>query len=76
MKVPDTDENYSKCACYSGYCLTYEVNKLSGGLFCARGKSEKAAKSIRCDCPGCPVWAEYNLSDYDYCITGAAQDQA
>ena len=51
----------------------YDINQLTGGLFCSRGKSEKAAKSMQCICPGCPVWAEYDLNDYDYCIKGAAE---
>ena len=28
---------------------------------------------MQCICPGCPVWAEYNLDDYDYCIKGAVE---
>jgi hypothetical protein len=73
LKIPDTDENYHKCICYNGGCPTYDINQLAGGLFCSRGKSEKAAKSMQCICPGCPVWAEYDLNDYDYCIKGAAE---
>ncbi len=41
MHVPDTNDNYTRCLCYSGRCPTYNENTLDGGLFCARGKHPK-----------------------------------
>ena len=73
MKVPNTNENYEKCICYRGECPTYNENKLSGGLFCSRGKSETAVRKVRCICDECPVWAECNLNDYHYCTKGATE---
>jgi Protein of unknown function (DUF2769). len=71
MKVPDTDVNYDDCLCYQG-CPTYEHNRLSGRLFCSRGKSGKPIEERECICPDCPVQTRFSLTDLLYCEKGAA----
>jgi len=43
-RVENTNENYAKCLCYTERCPTYNQSSLAGGLFCARGRSEKTLK--------------------------------
>jgi hypothetical protein len=71
MKVPNTNENMAKCIC--GSCPTFTQNGLSGGFFCARGKSEKVPEMKGCICADCPNWAEYDLSRGYFCIHGASE---
>ncbi len=70
--VSDTGENYAKCLCYTTRCPTYNKSKLSGGLFCARGKSERTPEKKGCICFMCPVWEEHKLNAVFFCSHGAA----
>jgi hypothetical protein len=72
MKVPETQENKSKCQCVKG-CPTYDKSGLTGVLYCSTGKSKETPKRSGCYCPGCEVWAAYNLDRTYYCDTEAAQ---
>jgi hypothetical protein len=72
MKVPNTENNTKSCLCDKGDCPTYNQGNLTKTLFCSIGKSEKIPQRVRCPCDVCPVWVEYDLSDYYYCIEGAA----
>jgi hypothetical protein len=71
MKVPMTPEN--KKMCLYTTCLTYSHNGLRGRLFCATGKSEKTPLMKGCVCMGCPVFIEYKLGGYYFCIRGAEE---
>jgi hypothetical protein len=71
MKVPMTPENKAKCICMS--CPTYTQNSLTGGVFCATGKSEKTPGMKGCVCMNCGVFAEYKLTGGYFCINGAAE---
>jgi len=73
MKVPNTENNAKSCLCDKGDCPTYNQGNLSKTLFCSIGKSEKVPQRIHCPCDVCPVWVEYDLSDYYYCIEGAPE---
>ncbi|MGZ4870231.1 MAG: DUF2769 domain-containing protein [Halobacteriota archaeon] len=73
VKVENTDENYAGCICYQGDCPTYSKCQLTGGLFCARGKSEKTPERKGCKCPMCPVWVSYALKTVYFCAHGAAR---
>jgi len=68
-KVPDTSENLSRCMC--GGCPSYPG---SGGLFCAKGKSDQAIARRGCICPDCQNFRQYGLADGYYCADGAAGD--
>ncbi|MFZ0925672.1 MAG: DUF2769 domain-containing protein [Halobacteriota archaeon] len=70
MKVPMTPENKERCICMS--CPTYMQNSLVGGVFCATGMSEKPPAMKGCNCPGCPVRADYDLGYF--CMSGAAEN--
>ncbi len=45
MKVPNTEENLSKCIC--GGCPTFYFNLLRGGFFCALDKVDEAPDEQR-----------------------------
>ncbi len=72
MHVPDNQDNYTRCLCYSGRCPTYNENNLDSGLFCARGKHPKSPARKNCICPDCSVWEQYELGDLYYCVEGFA----
>ena len=72
-KVANTNENYSNCLCYTTRCPTYNRNKLNGGLFCSRGKSERIPEKEGCICFSCPIWVEYNLKGVFFCTYGALE---
>ncbi|MGZ8936509.1 MAG: DUF2769 domain-containing protein [Halobacteriota archaeon] len=74
MTVPITPENKRKCLC--GTCRTYTYNGLRGRLFCSIGKSEKTPQVKGCVCPSCPVFIEYKLSGYYFCIKGAGGESS
>jgi len=73
MKVTNTENNVKSCLCDKGDCPTYNQGNLSKTLFCSIGKSEKVPQRVRCPCDVCPVWVDYDLSDYYYCIEGAPE---
>ncbi len=72
--VKDSGENYDRCLCYSTRCPTYNKSKLSGGLFCARGKSAVTPEKKGCICFLCPVWDEHKLKAVFFCSHGAADE--
>ena len=72
MKVPNTEENLSKCLC--GGCPTFYVNLLRGGFFCALDKVDETPRSKGCNCPTCPVFTKYSLMRGYFCIWGVAQE--
>lgn len=73
MKVPDVQENADICICPG--CPTYD--KCMGDahlrLFCSRGDTECDPKSRGCMCGQCPVWSEFKLGEYYFCLEGAAE---
>jgi len=68
--VPDTVENVKMCVCPG--CPTYRESKLTGILFCARGKASETVKEKDCLCPKCMVWKNYKLQGIYYCSIGKA----
>ena len=76
-KVPDTPENMEICKQFCGPCPTFKPNQLNEqppmALFCARGASEKPKDHITdngCNCMGCGVFQNYELSGGWFCIHG------
>jgi len=71
--VDDNAENMEICKKFCGTCPTFMENQLKEApphaLFCARGKSEKAAttKKTGCSCPGCGVYTKYKLAGGYFC---------
>jgi len=72
MKVPNTEENLSKCVC--GGCPTFHFNLLEGGFFCALSSFSKASDRKGCNCPACPAFTKYSLERGYFCIWGAARE--
>lgn len=72
VMVPDTAENTKMCIC--PWCPTFRESKLSGILFCAKGKAKEMVKQKGCNCPKCAVWKNYKLQDQYYCDIGKAAD--
>lgn len=72
MKVPEPQENKSKCQCVRG-CSTYDKSRLTGVLYCSIGKSTETVQRSGCYYQACEVWAAYNLDRTYYCDTGAAE---
>jgi hypothetical protein len=72
-RVENTNENYANCLCYTERGPTYNRSSLTGGLFCARARSEKTLEKKGCVCPSCPIWAECKLNGVFFCVYGAAQ---
>ncbi len=52
MKVPEAQENKSKCECVKG-CSTYDKSRLTGVLYCSVGKSAETVQRSGCYCPRC-----------------------
>jgi len=73
-KVDESVANLDICGRFCGSCATYAANQLKTGnpglLFCARGKTEKAAggKMEGCNCPKCGVHTRYRLAGDYYCM--------
>jgi hypothetical protein len=72
VMVPDTAENTKMCIC--PWCPTFRESKLSGILFCAKGKAKEMVKEKGCNCPKCAVWKNYKLQDQYYCDTRKTAD--
>ncbi len=72
VKVDDVPANTERCRCPS--CPTYDacMREKQQVIFCSRGKSDCGPKAVSCMCGQCPVWAQYGLSGYYFCIQGAA----
>ncbi len=70
VMVPDTMENMKMCIC-SG-CPTFRESKLTGILFCAKGKAAETVIEKGCNCPKCAVWITYKLQNQYYCSAGKA----
>lgn len=70
VTVDDTIENVKLCICPG--CPTYKESKLTGILFCGKGKAKEPVKQKDCICPKCPVWKNYKLQDNYYCVNGKA----
>jgi|YelNatPaOPRAMG01_1025707.scaffolds.fasta_scaffold119344_2 hypothetical protein len=64
-KVPDTSDNMKMCICPK--CPTYQKCKLTGGLFCAKGRAEEKATKEGCICAKCAVYSKYNLKGEYFC---------
>jgi hypothetical protein len=64
--VPDTIENMKSCIC--GTCPTFRYSKLSGGIFCAKGKAKEKVEQMGCACGNCPVFAKYKLKARFFCL--------
>ncbi len=71
-KVEDSYENETICIKFCGRCPTYPGVK-SEVLFCARGKSSSPKPKSGCNCGTCDIWDKYDLTDFYYCIEGAAR---
>lgn len=72
MKVDDNDQNSGRCICPD--CPTYNqcMRDKSQRLYCSRGKTDCNPEPRSCLCGDCPVWAEYGLGGYYFCVEGAA----
>jgi hypothetical protein len=72
MRPENTDQNAGSCLCPG--CPTYNgcMKEKGQALFCSRGDTECDPSPKGCICGECPVWASYDLSDYYYCMNGAA----
>jgi aldose sugar dehydrogenase len=73
MKVPDTQENASRCMCPG--CPTYDdcMRGKQQRLFCSRDKTDCGPKARSCICGECPVWNDYDLGEYYFCLEGSAE---
>lgn len=73
MKVDDTTDNSVRCFCPD--CPTYNdcMRDADQRIFCSRGETGCRPVANACICGRCPVWAEYGLLSYYFCIQGAAQ---
>ena len=70
VMVPDTAENTKQCICPG--CPTFRESKLTGTLFCAKGKAKETVNQKGCTCPKCAVWKNYKLQNNYYCRMGKA----
>lgn len=73
MRPENNDANAGECLCPG--CPTYNrcMGDASLALFCSRGKTECNPSDKGCICGECPVWLEYSLDGYYYCMNGAAR---
>lgn len=71
-KPDDNDQNTSRCRCPG--CPTYNDCMRGKGerLFCGRGATDCDPSANGCICGDCPVWSDYDLSSYYFCMEGAA----
>ncbi len=60
VDVPLNTDTKAKCICKS--CLTFIKNSLMGDVFCSAGSSAKTPEMKGCNCPGCEVYADYELN--------------
>ncbi len=69
--VPVTPGNALKCICPQ--CPT-KPDDGSKGLYCGTGASEKLGdiQMIACVCGECPIFEEYRLNSYYFCVQGKA----
>ena len=67
MPVVDNEVNAAKCVCPG--CPSYNdcLRGESTVLFCAREKSSCEISEQGCICGGCPITAEFGLTNYYYC---------
>lgn len=72
MRPEDVDGNAGRCLCPT--CPTYDdcMQEKHQRIFCSRGKTDCAPTAAGCLCGECPVWAEYRLGSYYFCLDGAA----
>jgi hypothetical protein len=70
VMVPDTAGNVKKCFCLG--CPTCANSKLTGILYCGKGKAKEAVNKDGCICPTCPVWKNYKLQSNYFCSIGKA----
>jgi hypothetical protein len=68
----DVEQNSSRCLCPG--CPTYNQCMRDAGqrMFCARGMTECTPSAHGCICGDCPVWADYGLGQYYFCLEGPA----
>lgn len=66
-EVEDTQEKFDICMQNCGTCPSYPAVE-GEALYCARGASDQEVEREGCNCPDCPVWAEYGLTKTYYCI--------
>jgi hypothetical protein len=43
-------------------------------MFCFEGKSKCIVSSKGCHCPGCPIKADFGLTNIYFCLNGKEQD--
>ena len=73
MRPEDTEQNATSCIC-PGCPSHNECMKENGEvLYCSWGASPCDVNRHGCICGRCPVWSTYGLTDYYYCIIGAAE---
>ena len=72
IDVPDTEENMKLCICPQ--CPAYTGTPLTGGVYCATGKSREEVKKLGCICGVCPVTDKYGLKTGYFCIKGKSID--
>ncbi len=72
MRPGDDERNAGRCLCPG--CPTYDDCMTGNGerLFCARGKTDCGPWAKGCICGECPVWSEFGLAGYYFCVEGAA----
>lgn len=70
VMVPDTVDNVKLCICPG--CPTYRKSKLTGILYCGKGKAQETVDKDGCICPTCSVWKKYKLQNNYYCSIGKA----
>ena len=67
-------QNKEKCLCPT--CPTYAdcAKKKKELMFCFEGKSNCIVSSKGCHCPGCPIKADFGLTNIYFCLNGKEQD--
>ena len=72
MKVDDKPENADRCIC--PVCPTFNdcMRERGQKLFCSRDSSDCGPRAMSCICGDCPVWDQYELVSYYFCIDGSA----
>ena len=69
-------EKESKDRCLCPTCPTYAdcAKKKKELLFCFEEKSGCITASKGCHCPGCPIKADFGLTNIYFCLNGKEQD--
>ena len=73
-KIIVTEEKAVGCRCKD--CATFKINKLSKGVFCANGPSNKMDKVDAhngCECQGCPIRTEGGFGETLFCVMATTE---